>query len=878
MNKKRSITIVLLFVLLINIVPIPGMYKSVSASNEIVELQDLRPGDTINFAGYEWLLIDYTSTSCGLLMKDIYCTRMFDTDYKGFTTPTFDPDNPSNIGYYLNNDFLKSLPIVDQNSIMNSDWEYEFGKTIKAKVGLIDTGMSAISAGYLEKMLYLPNSTWMTCTRRNESLWCVYGKQIMELSFQNEYGVRPMIFLSRTTQVVGGKGGTVVDDVTDIDSFSVPGQENVFIDTENHTINFGVTTSTDLTSLTPTINVFNGATISPGSGAVQDFTKTISYTVTSKSGMEQIWEVKGWQGALVPEANDILDFRLPNQIADPVIDKSNHTVTFFMPTDVSKDGLKPNISVSSGALITPESGDAQNFTNPVLYTVKAIDGSQQEWRCTLQHFQAESPKADLTYYENGTKFPYTFDTYGEKDITLTSDIPGATIYYTFDYNNPTENSLCGTSPLKITLPGTPNSSVSIRAYTAAPHYLNSEVVEYSYRFPGIPLATPDGLKWDPKVPGLARWNASDNTQYYYIKLCSATKTIDYTEVYNGKTYYDFSKSIRQWGDGGPYYFCVMALPDYTQQWVKSSWSEKSPTIMLSLDPLPQIVNVEGIQFDKSQMTVSEGGTPGKLTTLFNPVDASNMSLLWGSSNPSVATVDTNGIVTPISVGTSTITAISVDGNFKTECKVTVLPDNTGPSTTPISARYNRLNPNDVTTTITWNNAQKIIDVTLNNNHLSTPDNYIVSGSALTIKADYISSQNYTEGEIADFVIKFDTGDSLNFTVPITKNYVPGSDATLYDLIVGGSTLCDFNPTTDSYNVAIPFGTLPGEKIAMVKALSKDPYASVQITQASTLPGDALVQVFSEDSKQSKTYTIHFTVGKQKNSPPTRKSTVAEQQQ
>ena len=56
-----------------------------------------------------------------------------------------------------------------------------------------------------------------------------------------------------------------------------------------------------------------------------------------------------------------------------------------------------------------------------------------------------------------------------------------------------------------------------------------------------------------------------------------------------------------------------------------------------------------------------------------PSDATEKGVIWTSSNESVAKVNCAGEVTGVSPGTATITAVSVDGGFSTNCTVTVIP-------------------------------------------------------------------------------------------------------------------------------------------------------------------------------------------------------------
>ncbi|MCK9561446.1 MAG: CIA30 family protein [Bacteroidales bacterium] len=60
-----------------------------------------------------------------------------------------------------------------------------------------------------------------------------------------------------------------------------------------------------------------------------------------------------------------------------------------------------------------------------------------------------------------------------------------------------------------------------------------------------------------------------------------------------------------------------------------------------------------------------------ISATINPTNATNKSILWESSNNAIATVDANGVVTPITTGSVNIIATTVDGNFKDTCKLTI---------------------------------------------------------------------------------------------------------------------------------------------------------------------------------------------------------------
>ena len=75
-------------------------------------------------------------------------------------------------------------------------------------------------------------------------------------------------------------------------TFTLPQQTGpAVIDSVNHTVRAQVTQGTSLATLIPAITVSPGATINPPSGQVRNFTMPVNYTVTSESGIQQIWEV-----------------------------------------------------------------------------------------------------------------------------------------------------------------------------------------------------------------------------------------------------------------------------------------------------------------------------------------------------------------------------------------------------------------------------------------------------------------------------------------------------------------------------------------------------------------------------------------------------------
>ncbi len=83
-----------------------------------------------------------------------------------------------------------------------------------------------------------------------------------------------------------------------------------------------------------------------------------------------------------------------------------------------------------------------------------------------------------------------------------------------------------------------------------------------------------------------------------------------------------------------------------------------------------VINVTGVSVSPTSVTLAEGERK-ELTATVKPSNATKKSVTWTSSNTTVATVSTSGLVTAKSAGTATITVTTVDGSYTAKCTVTV---------------------------------------------------------------------------------------------------------------------------------------------------------------------------------------------------------------
>ena len=82
------------------------------------------------------------------------------------------------------------------------------------------------------------------------------------------------------------------------------------------------------------------------------------------------------------------------------------------------------------------------------------------------------------------------------------------------------------------------------------------------------------------------------------------------------------------------------------------------------------VNVTGIKLNKDETSIKIGNKETLVATII-PENATNRNIIWESLNTNIATVDENGVITPVREGVVIIRAITKDGNKKASIKVHV---------------------------------------------------------------------------------------------------------------------------------------------------------------------------------------------------------------
>ena len=90
----------------------------------------------------------------------------------------------------------------------------------------------------------------------------------------------------------------------------------------------------------------------------------------------------------------------------------------------------------------------------------------------------------------------------------------------------------------------------------------------------------------------------------------------------------------------------------------------------ALEAQVEVTPVTGVSVTPAQATIRVGNTT-TIKAIVTPDDATEKAVTWTSSDDTVATVDSNGVVTGVKVGTATITATTMDRSFTATCEVNV---------------------------------------------------------------------------------------------------------------------------------------------------------------------------------------------------------------
>lgn len=157
------------------------------------------------------------------------------------------------------------------------------------------------------------------------------------------------------------------------------------IDEQNGTVSLELPSGTDISALIPNITVSEKATITPASGESQDFTEPVIYTVTAENG--NIAEYTVSVSVLENTEAKILSFIFKefSTELEATVDEEEKTVTAIIPREYDIAKLSPTIVISDLASVSPSSDVEVDFTDDVIYTLVAEDGTEVKYTATISY-------------------------------------------------------------------------------------------------------------------------------------------------------------------------------------------------------------------------------------------------------------------------------------------------------------------------------------------------------------------------------------------------------------------------------------------------------------------------------------------------------------
>jgi hypothetical protein len=279
------------------------------------------------------------------------------------------------------------------------------------------------------------------------------------------------------------------------------------------------------------------------------------------------------------------------------------------------------------------------------------------------------------------------------------------------------------------------------------------------------------------------------------------------------------------------------------------------------------VSVTGVALSPTTLSLTVGGSTGSLTATVSPSTATDPSVSWSTSDASVATVS-GGVVTPVAVGTATITVKTTDGSYTATCAVTVAGNVSGISNLtvtktkdmPTKLTIKFVGINDGTTSLkyyqVYYRAVGASSYEVSANNYATQDNYEIVITGLTANTPYewyVQLKEFGNSTALQTSSVTTTTTLIAYTKPaaVSSVIVKRSDITKNSVKFSWVA----NPVDTSGNAL----TITGYEIVNLDTLAtiaKVTDTSFTMTEAldsrlttSSLPGYYIRQIAEETSKQ-----------------------------
>ncbi|RYD88742.1 MAG: DUF4960 domain-containing protein, partial [Sphingobacteriales bacterium] len=136
------------------------------------------------------------------------------------------------------------------------------------------------------------------------------------------------------------------------------------IDQKTGTVVVNLPFGTDVTALVPNMQLPGGANVKPATGTAMNFTGTVNYRVNNGNLFKDY-------AVMVKIIPPLSSFKING--VQGTIDQESKSISVILPDGTDLSSLTPEIQTQTGISISPSSGAAQDFNQPVNYTLTLGD-------------------------------------------------------------------------------------------------------------------------------------------------------------------------------------------------------------------------------------------------------------------------------------------------------------------------------------------------------------------------------------------------------------------------------------------------------------------------------------------------------------------------
>lgn len=237
------------------------------------------------------------------------------------------------------------------------------------------------------------------------------------------------------------------------------------------------------------------------------------------------------------------------------------------------------------------------------------------------------------------------------------------------------------------------------------------------------------------------------------------------------------------------------------------------------------IPVTGVELNVQKIELTRAGDVYQIEADITPINATNQTVIWSSSNSRVATVTGGGLVTAVSNGVTTITATTQDGGYTATCEVRVkLPEGSVIPVTGVELNTQRIKLNrigdvyQIEADITPINAtnQAVTWASSNPNVATVTDTGLVTAVSEGTATITVTTEDGQKVATCTVTVRIESGSGGTGVGGSSGSTTPASYTITSEYTVGGAIT--ISPKTASKGQTVTITAVPDDGFAL-KTLS-----------------------------------------------------------